>query len=155
MANLYSATVLVYMASQDEQKVHRGHESFYAHHLTQSRDRHHTQHKVTSSSHDYNGNSGHLWANPENLSSSYGHNGGAHGCDTSTSPYAVTDFGMLVNVDEQPVHFITRIAPEPRLGTLNVTDRAPWSRQFPEFNFLQSQMDDWLRQGRKVLPSRS
>jgi len=149
-ADSYFVTVLAYMASLDEGKV-RGHKSSYAHHLTQSRSRHHTQHNPASSHDDYNATSGHTWANSDHLPSSYGHNGGIHGCATSSSPYAVTDFGMFVNVDEQPVHFITRIAPEPRLGTLNVTDRTPWSRQFPEFNFLQSQTDDWLRQGRKVL----
>jgi transcriptional enhancer factor len=135
----------------DDKKQSRGRESSYAHSLANTRERHHPQRTAAASSHDYNSATAHLWAGSDLLPSSYGRSAGGYGSDTSMSPYAVTDFTMFVSVDEQPVHFFTQIAPQPRQDDLIVTDRNSWHRQFPEFEFLRTQVDDWSTRGRKIL----
>ncbi|KAF1851301.1 uncharacterized protein K460DRAFT_274402 [Cucurbitaria berberidis CBS 394.84] len=142
--------VLVHMATkEDDKKRHRGSESSQAYHLAHVRGRHHPQTAVSASKYDYNASTPQFWpqfgALP-NLSLGEGLNG-----EASTSPYAVTDFTMLVEDDDQPVHHFTQLLSDGRLGDLNVTDTVSWHRQYPEFGFLRSQTDDWTKKDRKVL----
>ena len=134
----------------DEKKRQRGRDPSHAFHLANVRERHHPQHVPVASNYDYNAGTTHLWAGSETLSSSYVQST-ASGSDGSIPPFTVTDFTMFVGVRDQPVHYFTQIASDPRLGDINVTDRASWHRQFPEFNFLQSQVGDWSSEGRRIM----
>lgn len=69
----------------------------------------------------------------------------------SVSPYAITDFTMLVGDDGQPVHYLTQLSSNGRNPDLNVTDTESWRRQYPEFDFLRSQTEEWTKMDRKVL----
>jgi transcriptional enhancer factor len=145
------ATVLVYMATVDEDKKrHRGRESSHAYHHPQVRSRHHSHRANSATKYDYDTPTSHLWSGHDTLPSyAMSTRHGAH--HLTASPYAVTDFTMFVGIDDQPVHYFTQLASDGRLDDLNVTDTATWRRQYPEFDFLRSQMDDWSMQGRNVL----
>jgi transcriptional enhancer factor len=69
----------------------------------------------------------------------------------SSSPFAVTQFAMWVDGDGQPGHYFTQLHSGGRRDDLNVPDIGSWRRQYPEFDFLLPQMDDWRRTDRKVL----
>ncbi|KAJ4366464.1 hypothetical protein N0V83_008100 [Neocucurbitaria cava] len=148
---LTRVTVLVHMATkEDDKKRHRGSESSQAYHMAHVRGRHHPQNTVASSKYDYNAATPHFWPQFGALQSNLAMNEGLTG-ETSTSPYAVTDFTMLVEDDDQPVHHFTQLLSDGRLGDLNVTDSTSWRRQYPELDFLRSQIDDWTKKDRKVL----
>ncbi|KAF3038211.1 hypothetical protein E8E11_004545 [Didymella keratinophila] len=138
--------VLVYMATKDEDKKrHRGREAANSYHLSHLSGRHHPSQRVGSGSkYDYNGS----------VPSWYGHGASQLGLAfgaTGASPYAVTDFTMLVEDADQPVHDFTSLSRDGRQPDLSVTDTALWHRQYPEFAFLQKQTDDWAKKHQKVL----
>ncbi|KAJ4399336.1 hypothetical protein N0V91_009525 [Didymella pomorum] len=137
--------VLVYMATKDEDKKrHRGREAANSYHLSHLGGRHHPSQRVGSGSkYDYSGPAS-FW--PGGAS----HFGSAFGT-TGASPYTVTDFTMLVEDADQPVHDFTSLSRDGRQPDLSVTDTALWHRQYPEFTFLQKQTDDWAKKHQKVL----
>lgn len=140
------------MATVDEDKKRfRGRESSHTYHIPQARSRHHSHRATSTSKYDYDTPTSHMWAGPEALSSSYALSSRHGGLHPTNSPYAVTDFTMFVGIDDQPVHYFTQLATDGRFDDLNVTDTASWRKQYPEFDFLREQMDDWSMQGRNVL----
>jgi transcriptional enhancer factor len=136
------------MATKDEDKKrHRGREAASSYHLSHLGGRHHPSQRVGSGSkYDYSA-SAPLWAGLGSLQSSLGFGYGA----TGASPYTVTDFTMLVEDADQPVHDFTSLSRDGRQPDLSVTDTALWHRQYPEFTFLQKQTDDWAKKHQKVL----
>lgn len=142
----HHATVLVYMATKDEDKKrHRGREAANSYHLSYLGGRHHPSQRVGSGSkYDYSA-SVPFWSG--HGASQLGLGFGA----TGASPYTVTDFTMLVEDADQPVHDFTSLSRDGRQPDLSVTDTALWHRQYPEFTFLQKQTDDWAKNHQKVL----
>jgi transcriptional enhancer factor len=146
------ATVLVYMATvDDDKKRHRARESSHAYHLPPGRGRHQSHRTTSSSKYDYDTPNSHLWTGSDTLPSAYTMSTRHGGYAPTTSTYAVTDFTMFVGIDDKPVHYFTQLASDGRQPDLNVTNDASWRRQYPEFDFLRSQMDDWTMHDRKVL----
>ncbi|KAL5119760.1 hypothetical protein ACEQ8H_002366 [Pleosporales sp. CAS-2024a] len=144
--------VLVYMATvDDDKKRHRGRDTSHAYHIPHVRSRHHSHRAASASKYDYDTPTSHMWAGPETLPSSYTvstRHGGHH---STNSPFSVTDFTMFVGIDDQPVHYFTQLATDGRFDDLTVTDTVSWRKQYPEFDFLREQMDEWSMQGRNVL----
>ncbi|KAH9863588.1 hypothetical protein J1614_009520 [Plenodomus biglobosus] len=143
--------VLVYMATkEDDKKRHRGNESSHAYHAAHLRGRHHPQRTASGAKYGYDTSSPQIWpqfgALPSNLAL-----GAGLGNKASSSPYEVTDFTMLVEEDDQPVHYFTRLQPSGRSSDLNVRDTVSWRSQYPEFDFLQSELSQWSKTNRKVL----
>lgn len=141
--------MLVYMATKDEDKKrHRGREAANSYHLSHLSGRHHPQQRVGGGSkYDYSP-SAPFWSGLGSLQSSLGLSlGGA----TGMAPYAVTDFTMLVEDGDQPVHDFTQLSRDGRQQDLHVADTAIWNRQYPEFAFLQKQAGEWTRKNQKVL----
>lgn len=144
--------VLVYMGTKDnDKKRHRGNDSSHAYHSQpHMRSRHHSHHAPPSAKYDYNAPAAQLWAGsgpvPSPFASAVGPND-----DASTSPFSVTDFTMFVEDNNQPVHYFTQLSSTGQVSDLHVTDSASWRRQYPEFDFLRSQTDAWMKQNRKVL----
>lgn len=135
----------------DDKKRHRGNESSHPYHAAHLRGRNHPQRTTSASKYGFDTNSPHLWpkfgALPSNMSLGTG--------IISNSwqwPYEVTDFTMLVDEDDQPVHYFTRLQqPNGRVNDLSVRDTVSWRNQYPEFDFLQAELADWSTTGRKVL----
>ena len=137
------------MATKDEDKKrHRGREAANSYHLSHLGGRHHPQQRVGGGSkYDYSA-SAPFWSSLSSLQSSLGLSlNGA----TGMSPYAVTEFTMLVEDGDQPVHDFTQLSQDGRQQDLHVTDTAMWNRQYPEFTFLQKQTDEWTKKHQKVL----
>jgi hypothetical protein len=65
--------------------------------------------------------------------------------------YVVTDFSMIVEGGDQPVHDFTQSIRDGRQQDWHVTDNTMWNRQYPEFAFLQKQADEWTKKCQKVL----
>ncbi|KAH8728376.1 TEA/ATTS domain family-domain-containing protein [Phaeosphaeriaceae sp. PMI808] len=141
--------VLIYMAS-DDKKSHRGRDSSHAYHLGQPRDRHHPHPPASVSKFDYNTPTANFWAGADTPATSFALPVG-HGGNASASPYSVTDFTMFVNRDKQTVHSYTRLPSNGRIGDLHIMDTTSWRRQYPEFDFLRSQLDDWSTQNRNII----
>ncbi|KAF1355956.1 hypothetical protein EJ07DRAFT_167805 [Lizonia empirigonia] len=141
--------VLAYMATKDEDKKrHRGREAASSYHLSHLGGRHHPQQRVAGGSrYDYSA-SAPFWSGLSSLQSSLGL--GLNGA-TGMSPYAVTDFTMLVEDGDQPVHDFTQLSRDGRQQDLNVTDTATWQRQYPEFAFLQKQSEEWTKKHQKII----
>lgn len=137
------------MATKDEDKKrHRGREAASSYHLSHLGGRHHPQQRVAGGSkYDYSA-SAPFWSGLSSLQSSLGL--GLNGA-TGMSPYAVTDFTMLVEDGDQPVHDFTQLSRDGRQQDLNVTDTATWQRQYPEFAFLQKQSEEWTKKHQKVI----
>ncbi|KAF1923654.1 uncharacterized protein M421DRAFT_74763 [Didymella exigua CBS 183.55] len=144
----HHATVLVYMATKDEDKKrHRGREAANSYHLSHLGARHHPSQRVGGGSkYDYSAPVP-FWSGLSSLQSSLGLSFGA----TGASPYTVTDFTMLVEDADQPVHDFTSLSRDGRQPELSVADTSLWHRQYPEFTFLQKQTDEWARKQHKVL----
>ncbi|CBX97559.1 hypothetical protein IAQ61_001227 [Plenodomus lingam] len=143
--------VLVYMAlKEDDKKRHRVNDSSHAYHTAHLRGRHHPQRTASAAKYGYDTDSPHTWpqfgALPSNLEL-----GAGIGAKSSSSPYEVTDFTMLVEEDDQPVHYFTSLQPNGRSRDLNVRDTVSWRSQYPEFDFLQSEVSHWSQTDRKVL----
>ncbi|KAH6643197.1 TEA/ATTS domain family-domain-containing protein, partial [Boeremia exigua] len=141
--------VLVYMATKDEDKKrHRGRDAANSYHLSHLGGRHHPQQRVGSGSkYDYNA-SAPFWSSIGSMHSSLGL--GLNGV-SGIAPYTVTDFTMLVEDSDQPVHDFTQLSGDGRQQDLHVTDTSMWNRQYPEFAFLQKQADEWTKKHQKVL----
>lgn len=143
--------VLVYMATKEEDKKrHRGGESSHAYHLANMRSRQHPQRTASAAKYGYNATPPQMWpqfgALQPNLALGTGLGGGI-----SSSPYDITDFTMLVDDDDQPVHYFTQLQANGRLDDLNITDTTLWRRQYPEFDFLRPRIDEWVDKDRKVI----
>ncbi|KAF2032947.1 hypothetical protein EK21DRAFT_98528 [Setomelanomma holmii] len=149
LANL--PAVLVYMAAPEEDKKrHRARESSHAYQLTHLRERHHAQRTASAARYDYHAPN--AQARPTLIYSSYAYGPTASRVgETSASPYSIANFTMLASADEETVHSFTRLASDGRINDLNVTDVACWRRQYPEFDFLQRQMESWASEGRHIL----
>lgn len=137
------------MATKDEDKKrHRGREAANSYHLSHLGGRHHPQQRVgAGSKYDYNA-SAPFWSGLSSLQSSLGLNLNGAG---AMAPYTVTDFTMMVEDGDQPVHDFTQLSRDGRQQDLHVTDTAMWNRQYPEFAFLQKQADEWTKKCQKVL----
>jgi serine/threonine protein kinase len=57
--------------------------------------------------------------------------------------YSLTEFTMFVGQDDQLVHYVTQLDPKGKLIDLDLPI-PEWQRQYPEFDFLQSQMSHCL-----------
>ncbi|KAJ4316215.1 hypothetical protein N0V94_005563 [Neodidymelliopsis sp. IMI 364377] len=141
--------VLVYMATKDDDKKrHRGREAANSYHLSHLGGRHHAQQRVgNGSKYEYSA-SAPFWSGHGSMQSPLGL--GLHGA-SEMSPYAVTDFTMMVEDEGQPVHDFTQLSSTGRLQDLNVADNSTWHRQYPEFVFLQKQTEEWTKKQQKVL----
>ncbi|XPT02622.1 hypothetical protein M3J09_011734 [Ascochyta lentis] len=141
--------VLVYMATKDEDKKrHRGREAANSYHLSHLGGRHHPQQRVVGGSKYEYSASAPFWSGLSSLQSSLGL--GLNGA-AGTTPYAVTDFTMLVEDGDQPVHDFTQLSRDGRQLDLNVADTLTWNRQYPEFGFLQKQTEEWTKKQQRVL----
>jgi transcriptional enhancer factor len=110
--------------------------------------RHHAQQRVgNGSKYEYSA-SAPFWSGHGSMQSPLGL--GLHGA-SEMSPYAVTDFTMMVEDEGQPVHDFTQLSSTGRLQDLNVADNSTWHRQYPEFVFLQKQTEEWTKKQQKVL----
>jgi transcriptional enhancer factor len=132
----------------DDKKRHRVRDASNTYHLPQMRSRHQSHRAASASKYEYDTPVSHMWTGSETLPSSYAMNG-RH--TQIASPYAVRDFTMYVGIDDKAIHYITQLATDGRQDDLTVTDTASWRRQYPEFEFLREQMDDWTMQDRNVI----
>lgn len=139
------------MATKEEDKKrHRGGESSHTYSLGNLRGRHHPQRTASASKYGYNATPPQMWPQYGALQSNLALGSGLSE-DVSSSPYNITDFTMLVDDDDEPVHHFTQLLANGRLDDLNVTDTTLWRRQYPEFDFLRPQMEDWAKKDRKIL----
>ncbi|KAI8933893.1 hypothetical protein NX059_009589 [Plenodomus lindquistii] len=144
--------VIIYMATkEDDKKRHRsGNDSSHAYHAAHLRGRHHPQRTAAASKYGYDMNSPHMWpqfgALPSNLALGVG-----LGDKASSYPYEVTDFTMLVEEGDRPMHYFTTLQANGRSSALNVRDTVSWRNQYPEFDFLHEEVADWSKKDRKVL----
>lgn len=137
------------MATKDEDKKrHRGREGANSYHLSHLGGRHHPPQRVGGGSkYDYSP-SAPFWSGISSLQASLGL---SLGSTIGMAPYAVTDFTMLVEDGDQPVHDFTQLSRDGRQQDLHVMDTAMWNRQYPEFAFLQKQASEWTRKNQNVL----
>jgi transcriptional enhancer factor len=142
--------VLVYMATPGgDGKRNRANASSHANQSSYLRGRQSTQRTAVSSKYEYETSSPHLWQQfaPQSDPTL----GTGFDSESSSSPFTIMDFSMVVGDDDQPVHCFSRLHANGRLDDLNVADMNSWRRQHYEFDFLGSQPDEWRRSNRKVL----
>ncbi|KAH7080049.1 TEA/ATTS domain family-domain-containing protein [Paraphoma chrysanthemicola] len=143
--------VLVYMAApEDDKKRHGVRESSHAYQVTRLRDRHHAQRIASVARYDYNDANTHARSSAAFPPLSFDPTASRFN-DGFASAYSVANFAMLASVKEDVVHCFTRLPSEGRLDDVNVTDAGSWRRQFPEFRFLQAQMEQWALERRRIL----
>ena len=137
------------MAGEDEvTKRQRGKEAVTSYHRSHFGGRHHLQRRVARGSKCGYRASAAFYRSPSPLEASLG-----LGPNTATelSPYAVTDFTLLVEYGDKFMHDSTQHSQEGRLRDLNVTDASTWYHTYPEFAFLQNQTDQWIKKRQKIL----
>ncbi|KAH7357531.1 TEA/ATTS domain family-domain-containing protein [Pyrenochaeta sp. MPI-SDFR-AT-0127] len=144
-------SVLHYMATKEnDKKRHRANESSHAYHVAHSRNRHHPQRTASASKYDYHASTPHFWPQYGVTQSNVPLGTSSAGA-ALVSPYAITDFAMLVVDDDQPMHYLTQLSSNGRNPDLNVSDTESWRRQYPEFDFLRSQTEEWTKTDRKLI----
>ncbi len=143
--------VLMYMATQeDDKRRRRGSGSSHTHHSAHVRGRHVFSDTTPSPQHQGNGWVSQFWSQVGALQADLPQGAGSKD-HASLFPYSITDFSMRVDNDDQAPHYFTQMSSSTPLCNLELKDHALWRHQFSEFDFLQSQMQDWPRTGRKVL----
>lgn len=142
---------LAYMATPGEPTKHRrGSVASKLHHSSYLGGCQHAQSTESVTKYQHNAFSPHVWPHPGGPQSDLTLGAGS---DTQSlaSPFAVTGFTMLVDGDRQPMHCFTQIHPNSRLNSLHIADLSSWRRQYPEFDFLRTQVECWERGGQTVL----
>jgi len=71
--------------------------------------------------------------------------------DALSSSFAVTSFKILLEGDHQPMHCLAQSQSHGRLDSSDVVDLASWRHQYREFDFVRSETEEWMENGRKVL----
>ncbi|KAF1944674.1 hypothetical protein EJ02DRAFT_398025 [Clathrospora elynae] len=145
--------VLVYMATREGDKTqHRGAASSHAYHLSHMRGPQSSQPTGYVPKYDFTTSTPqHFWPQFGGLPLPGLTLGAGLDSNAASLPFEVSDFIMHVDGDHQPVHYFTQLQSNGRTQDLNVTDTDSWRRQYPEFDFLRSQMDEWRTKDRKVL----
>ncbi|KAI4706543.1 hypothetical protein J4E89_008610 [Alternaria sp. Ai002NY15] len=71
--------------------------------------------------------------------------------DALSSSFAVTGFKILLEGDHQPMHCLAQSQSHGRFDSSDVVDHASWRHQYREFDFLRSEAEEWMENGRNVL----
>jgi transcriptional enhancer factor len=133
---------------EDDKKRHRAREASNPYHLSHMTGRHHPQ-RTAASKYEYGASTPQLWSGFGALQSSLPTGLGLNGF--GPSPYAVADFTMVVEDDEQRVHDFTKLFSDGRQGDLNASDATSWHQKYPEFEFLRAQREEWAKKNQRVL----
>ncbi|KAF2128124.1 hypothetical protein P153DRAFT_387085 [Dothidotthia symphoricarpi CBS 119687] len=128
--------VLIHMATLgNERRRHRGNESSSAYHLTHC----HAQPQRGAPASNYSANVA-TWPYAPSLNLA-----------PSPNKFSITHFAMVVEDGEHTVCTISELHPSGRLPDLEIADSAAWQIQYPEFDFLSPQIQEWARQDEKIL----
>jgi transcriptional enhancer factor len=114
------------------------------------RGRQHAQRTDSVTKYEYNMASPHVWpylVDPhQDLALGFGPE-----IRSLSSLFTLTDLSLVVDGDDQPAHCSIEAHSNSKLDEWDIADLASWHHQYPEFGFLRSETDDWMRNGRNVL----
>jgi transcriptional enhancer factor len=148
---LTRTTVLLYMATPEDVSKRRCTKMpLRAPHSSQVHGGQHAQRTESVTKPEYSTSSPHVWPHHSGPQSDLTLSSGPER-DPTLSPFAVTDFKVLVDDDHQPVHCSAQMQLNGRLDSSDVVDLASWHLRYAEFGFLQSEAEDWIRSGRRIL----
>jgi transcriptional enhancer factor len=114
------------------------------------RSRQHAQRTDSVAKHEYNMSSPHVWPHHGGPQQNLAFNSDPNR-DSPSSPFTVTDLSIVVDGDDQPMHCLTEVHLNGKLDSSDIADLASWRHQYPVFDFLRSETDDWISSGREVL----
>jgi transcriptional enhancer factor len=148
---LTRTTVLLYMATPEDVSKRRCTKMApRASHSSQVHGGQHAQRTESVTKSEYSTSSPHVWPHHSGPQSDLTLSSGPEH-DPMLSPFAVTDFKVLVDDDHQPVHCSVQMQLNGRLDSSVVVDLASWHLRYPDFGFLQSETEDWIKSGRRIL----
>lgn len=148
---LTSTIVLLYMATpEDVTKRRCASTPILTCHSSHMRGRQHAQRTDSVTKYEYNMASPHVWPYLVDPHQDLALGSGPE-IRSLSSLFTLTDLSLVVDGDDQPAHCSIEAHSNSKLDEWDIADLASWHHQYPEFGFLRSETDDWMRNGRNVL----